>query len=128
MSVIYQTNAKDARMVAVENTIGLSGKLKLYTAGKALQLATFTFSASDVGAVSSGILTFNDANAGDPGILNTTASATGVAAVAEITTAGDVLVIDGLTVGTAATDLILDNTNITNGQNITINSASITHA
>ena len=126
MSVVYSTATKTARMTSVVTTIGTSGKLKLFTSADVL-LATFTL-ASTAGTVSGAVLTFSDANGATAGILNTTASAAGVAAKASITTSGDVDVVTGLTVGTSAADLILDNTNLTSGQAITITSATITHA
>lgn len=126
MSVIYTTAVKTARMNAVVTQIGTSGKLKLFTSGDVL-LATFTL-ASTAGTVSNGVLTFSDANGATAGILNTTASSAGVAAKASVTTSADLDIITGLTVGTSGADLILDNTNLTASQNITINSATITHA
>jgi hypothetical protein len=126
MSVVYSAATKTARMNAVVSQIGTSGKLKLRTAADVL-LATFTLAAT-AGTVSGDTLTFSDANGGTAGILNTTGVAAGVAAKAEITTSADVVVINGLTVGTSAADLIVDNTNIANGQGVTITSASIQHA
>ena len=126
MAVTYSASAKTARMNAVVTTIGSSGKLKLWTSGDVL-LATFTLAAT-AGTVSGSVLTFSDANGATAGILNTTASGAGTAAKASITTSADVDVITGLTVGTAGADLILDNTNLTVSQAITISSATITHA
>lgn len=126
MAVTYSASAKTARMNAVVTTIGSSGKLKLWTSGDVL-LATFTLAAT-AGTVSGSVLTFSDANGATAGILNTTASGAGTAAKASITTSADVDVITGLTVGTSGADLILDNTSLTAGQAITINSATITHA
>lgn len=127
MAVTYPNATKVARMNAVVTTIGASGKLKLFTAADAL-LATFTLAATAGTVAGAGVLTFSDANGATAGILNTTASAAGTAAKASITTSADVDVITGLTVGTTGTDLILDNNVLTNGQAITINSATITHA
>jgi hypothetical protein len=126
MAVTYSTAAKDARMSAVVSTIGTSGKLKILTAADAV-LVTFTLAAT-AGTVTGGVLTFSDANGATAGILNATASASGVAAKAIYTTSADVTVISGLTVGTSGTDLIIDNTNIASGQSVTVNSATITHA
>lgn len=126
MAVIYSTATKSARMSAVVTQIGSSGKIKFFTAADAL-LATFTLAAT-AGTVSGSVLTFSDANGATAGILNATASGTGTAAKATITTSADVDVVTGLTVGTSAADFILDNTNIASGQSITINSATITHA
>ena len=126
MAVTYTTATKSARMTAVVTAIGTSGKIKLFTAGDAL-LATFTL-ASTAGTVTNGVLTFSDANGGTAGILNTTATGAGTATKASITTSADVDVITGLTVGTSATDLIMDNNVLASSQAITINSATITHA
>ncbi len=126
MAVTYSNTAKDARLTAVVTTLGAGAKLKLLTAADAV-LATFTL-ATTAGTASAGVLTFADNNGGTAGILNTTATASGVAAKAIYTTSADVTVISGLTVGTSGTDLIIDNTNIASGQSITVNSATITHA
>lgn len=127
MSVIYSTATKSARMNAVVTQIGANGKLKIWDSSMTTLIAVFTL-ATTAGTVSNGVLTFSDANGASAGILSTTAVATGVAAKATITTSADVDVITGLTVGTSGADLIVDNTNINSGQNVTINSASITHA
>lgn len=126
MAVTYSTATKTARMNAVVTTIGTSGKLKLWTSADAL-LATFTL-ASTAGTVSGAVLTFSDQNGATAGILNTTASGSGTATKASITTSADVDVITGLTVGTSATDLIMDNNVLASGQAITVNSATITHS
>ena len=126
MSVIYSAATKTARMNAVVTTIGASGKLKLFTAADAL-LATFPLAAT-AGTASGSVLTLSDANGATAGILNTTASAAGTAAKASITTSADVDVVTGLTVGTSATDLVMDNNILANGQAVTINSATLTHA
>lgn len=126
MPVIYSTAAKTARMTAVVTTIGASGKLKLLSATDDL-LATFTLAVT-AGTVSGAVLTLSDANGGADGILSTTASTAGTAVKAAITTSADAEVITGLTVGTSAADLILDNNILALGQAVTINSATITHA
>lgn len=127
MSVVYTNAVKVARMNAVVTAIGSSGKLKLFTAGDVL-LATFTLAATAGTVAGAGVLTLSDANGGTAGILNTTASASGTATKASITTSADVDIITGLTVGTSAADLILDNNVLASGQAVTINSAVITHA
>lgn len=127
MSVIYTNAVKNARMTAIVTAIGASGKLKLFTAGDVL-LATFTLAATAGTAAGAGVLTLSDANGGTAGILNTTAVAAGTAAKASITTSADLDIITGLTVGTAATDMILDNVVLASSQAVTINSATFTHA
>ena len=129
MSVTYPNATKVARMNAVVTAIGASGKLKLFAADGTTLLATFTLAATAGTVAGAGVLTLSDANGATAGILNTTASAAGTAAKASITTSADVDVISNtLTVGTSGTDIILDNNVLTNGQAITINSATITHA
>ena len=127
MAVTYPNATKVARMNAVVTTIGSGGKIKFFTAADAL-LATFTLAATAGTVAGAGVLTFSDNNGGTAGILNTTASAGGTAAKATITTSADVDVVTGLTVGTSGTDFIIDNAVLANGQAITINSATITHA
>jgi hypothetical protein len=126
MPVVYSTAAKTARLNGVVTQIGASGKLKLRSSTDVL-LATFNLAAT-AGTVSGDVLTFSDANGGTAGILNTTASAAGVATKAEITTSADVVVVSGLTVGTSAADMIVDNNNLAVNQGVTINSATIQHA
>lgn len=126
MSVTYSTAVKTARMEAVVAAIGTSGKLVFMTSADAV-VCTFTLAAT-AGTVTAGVLTFSDANGGTAGILNTVGTANGVVAKAKVTTAADADVITGFTVGTSATDFIIDNTNVAVGQAVTITSASITHA
>lgn len=126
MSVIYTTAVKNARLAAVVTAIGTGGKLKLFTAADAL-LATFPL-ATTAGTANAGVLTFSDANGATAGILNTTATAGGTATKASISTSADVDIITGLTVGTSATDMIMDNNVLALNQAATVNSATITHA
>ena len=130
MSVTYSVTAKTARMAAVVSAIGAGGKLKLFDVSNAL-LATFTLAAT-AGVVSGAgpvILTLSDANGAVAGILNTTASAGGIAVKASITTSADVDVLTNtLTVGMSGTDRVLDNNEFVLGQAITITSGVIAHA
>ena len=123
MAVTYSTAVKTARMQAVADQIdaGAAGKLKLYTAADAL-LVTLTL-ADPCGTAAAGALTLDF----DPDIT-AAASGSGTATKAELTTSADVVCVSGLTVGTAATDIILDNNVIASGQNVTITTGVITHA
>ena len=56
------------------------------------------------------------------------ATGTGTAAVARIKEGGGTVVADGLTVGTSATDIILNSVSITTGQQVSISSGTITHS
>lgn len=126
MAVTYSAAAKTARLNAVVTTIGANGKLKLLSAADAV-LVTLPLAAT-AGTVSGDVLTFSDANGATAGISNVAASAQGTIAKAIITTAADVTVVSGLTAGTSGTDVIVDNTSVNVGQNIQVNTATITHA
>lgn len=120
MSVIYTAAAKTARITATRDHFQ-NGTLEIGTAGMAQVLATFTLTAS-AGTISTD--TWNLAFAA----ATVSASAAGTAAEARIKTSGASADITGLSVGTSATDVVLDNTNIANGQDVTLSSASIQHA
>jgi hypothetical protein len=122
MAVTYATATKTARMNAVVTEAGSTGKLEICTAGYASILATINLNAT-AGTVSGAVLSLS----GFPKTV--AASAAGTAAIARIRTGANADVITGLTVGTSGTDIILDNTNIQSGQNVTINATpTITHA
>ena len=121
MAVNYTTAVKNARLEAVVSQIGSGGKLEIGTAGMAEVLATFTLE-STAGTASGGVLTFSGFPKQDG------ADASGTAAAARIRKSDDTDIVTGLTVGTSASDIILDNTNIATTQVVIIQSAAITHA
>lgn len=123
MAVNYAAALKTTRMQAVRDAIdaGVSfGKLKIYTAAYALLLVSINL-ADPASSVTGAVLTF----------LGLPKSGTGVgagnAAIARITDSTDAMVAEGLTVGLAATDIIVDNVNIAVGQVVNFNSGIITH-
>lgn len=120
MAVIYDDGTKEERLNATLNRIGPGAKLEIGTTGMASVLVTFTLD-DPPGTASNGLLTF----AGFP--KTEEASASGTAAAARIRTSGDADRVTGLTVGTSGTDVILDVLSITSGQNVVLNSATITH-
>lgn len=125
MAVTYSNTAKTNRMTAVRDTIDAgagTGVLQIGTTGMATVLAEITLN-DPSGTVSGSVLTLSGFPKSD-----TSANATGTAAAARIRDSSGNDVITGLTGGTSATDIILDNTSINSGQTVTINSASITHA
>lgn len=125
MAVVYTTAVKNARMTAVRDQIdagAAAGILEIGTAGMATVLAQITLN-DPSGTVASGVLTLSGFPKSD-----TSANASGTAAAARIRDSNNVDIITGLTVGTSAADIILDSVNITTGQTVTINSATITHA
>lgn len=123
MAVVYTQAVKNARLSAVVTAIGTTGVLEIGTAGMASILATISLG-NPAGTVASGVLTFSGFPRSD-----TSADNSGTAAAARIRTAsGGTDIVTGLTVGTSAADIILDSVNISAGQTVTINSATITHA
>lgn len=128
MTVTYSAAVKTALMTAVRDQIdagGAAGKLEICSVAYASVLATITlgYSGATTGTVSGSVLTL----AGFPR-SDTSADATGTAAVARIRTSANVDVITGLTVGLSGSDVNLDSLSITAGQTVTINSATFTHA
>jgi hypothetical protein len=120
MAVTYAAAVKTARMTATRDHFA-DGTLEIGTAGMASVLATFGLSATG-GSVSGSVWTLAfDAS-------TVAASATGVAAAAQIKNSGGTANLTGLTVGTSGSDINLDNTSINSGQNVTLSSATITHA
>lgn len=123
MAVTYPTAVKGARLNAVVAQIGATGVLEIGTAGMGTVLATISLG-NPAGAVSGDLLTLSGFPRSD-----TSADNAGTAAAARIrTAAGGTDIITGLTVGLSGSDINLDSLNITAGQNVTINSATVTHA
>ena len=124
MAVTYTTAVKQARLTAVATAIDAgvgAGYIEIGTAAMAAVLATITLTAP-CGTATDDVLTFTMPHS------DTSADGTGTAAAARIRDSDATDIITGLTVGTAATDIILDSVDITAGQTVTITSATITHA
>lgn len=123
MPVVYPNAVKDARLQAVVSQIGTTGVLEIGTTGMASVLATINLG-NPAGTATGGVLTFSGFPRSD-----TSADNSGTAAAARIRTAsGGTDIVTGLTVGLSASDIILDSVSITQGQTVTINSFTITHA
>lgn len=119
MPVTYAASTKTARMTATRDEVA-NGTLEILTAANAV-LATFGLDAAG-GTISGSVWTLVfDAS-------TVAASGSGTPAKAQIKTSGGVVKITGLTVGTTGTDIVLDSASITSGQNVTLSSATITHA
>lgn len=124
MAVNYNAATKTARLNAVVSAIDAgsgAGTLEICTDAYGSVLATITL-ADPCGTVSGGTLTFSGFPRSD-----TSADASGAAALARIKDSDGTVIIDGLTVGTAATDIILGSTTITAGNEVQLTSATITH-
>lgn len=124
MGVIYQASLRTTRMTAVETDIDSgagAGTLEIGTTGFASTLVTFTLS-DPAGTVSGDVLT----GSGMP--KSATASAGGVAAEARIKNSTGTVIVSGLTVGTAATNVIISpSTTISNGQTCNLTALTLTH-
>jgi hypothetical protein len=126
MPVTYSTATKQARLEAVIARIDAGagpGTIEIGTTGMGTVLATLTL-ADPSGTASGATLTFDF----DPDIADTSADNSGTAAAARVKDSDGTVVISGLTVGTSESDIVLDSTNITAGQNVTLTSGTITHA
>ena len=125
MTVTYTTAVKNDRMDAVSAAIDAgagAGTLEIGTAGMAAVLVTFPLNDPSAAAAAGGVLTLS-------GLPKTqAASGTGIAAAARIRDSNSTDVVTGLTVGTSGADIIIDNTSISSGQDVNLNSGSITHA
>ena len=119
MSVNYSVALKTARLNATR-TYFQNGVLKIRDSSNNV-LVSFVLNAT-AGSVDGVVWTM--AFSAD----TVQASGTGVAANAVVENSGGVAGITGLTVGTSGTSVIIDNVNINSGQNISITSATITHA
>lgn len=119
MAVTYAAAVKTARMTATRDHFA-DGTLEILNASSGV-IATFGLSATG-GTVSGDVWTLAfDAS-------TVAASAGGTATSARIKNAGGTANLTGLTVGTSGSDINLDNTSVSTGQNITLSAATITHA
>ena len=123
MAVNYATAIKNTRMSAVVTAIDAgsgAGKINVYTAGYANLIVSIAL-ADPCGTVAAGALTFS-------GMPKTgTGAYAGNAAIARIVDSDNNVVLEGLTVGTSGTDIIIDNVNIAVGQTVNITAGTITH-
>lgn len=119
MAVTYNAAVKTARMTATM-TYFADGTLEIQDSG-GTALATFGLDSAG-GTVSGAVWTLVfDAD-------TVTAGATGTAAKAVVKDSSSAAHLTGLTVGTSGTDIVLDNTSIASGQEVTLSGATITHA
>lgn len=123
MAVVYRSSLRTTRMNDVKNDIDSGtgpGTLEIGTTGFASTLAVVTL-ADPCGSVSGDVLTLTMPQS-DTSIDNT-----GVAAEARIKESGGAVVISGLTVGVAATNVIVNSVAFSAGATFTVSSATITH-
>lgn len=126
MTVILRASLRTAVLTAILNDIDSgagAGVLQIGTAGMASVLAEFTLT-DPAGSVSGDTLTLDV----DPDIADSSANASGTAAVARIRNSDGTDIITGLTVGTSSADIIISpSTTITAGGTVTLTAGTITH-
>ena len=124
MAVNYSSTLKSTRMAAVITAIDAHASpatIEICTAAFAAVLVTITL-ADPSFTESGGVITM----AGVP--KSGVAANTGTAAVARIKEGGGTTIVNNLSVGTSATDIVLNSASITSGQTVTITAGTITHA
>jgi hypothetical protein len=115
----FSTALRNARATAIVTEVGANGKLSVYTAGYATLLYT-SDCAAVLGTVAGGVLTFNP-------VADATGLANGNAEIARLFQSdGTTMVIEGLSVGTSGTAIVITNPAITIGQTIPTTSGVIT--
>lgn len=119
MAITLNGTLRNARSTAIVTEAGATAKLSVYTAAYGVLLYTSTCAAT-LGAVAGGVLTFN-------AVGNATAVAAGTAAIARLFKSdGTTMVIEGLTVGTSGTNIVITNTTIAVNDVVTTSSATLT--
>lgn len=122
----YSTSLKNTRMDAITTAIGTSGRMRFYptgggaTACSGTIIADLALSATAAPAASGGVLTFN-------AITSASATSSATAICSTITTSAGTVVVDGLTVGTSGTNVVLNSNVISSGQTVSVTSATLTH-
>jgi hypothetical protein len=123
MSLVYASTLKSTRMQAVISAIdaqSAAGTIEIGTDAMAAVLIVIPLSKPSF-TMSGSIITM----AGAP--KSATASATGVASVAQIKDGGGNVVVSGLSVNLSNSDIVINATGISSGDQVTMNSATITH-
>jgi hypothetical protein len=124
MAINYRASLKTTRMNDVKTDIDVgagAGYIEICSAAYASVLATITLS-DPCGSVTGDVLTLTMPKS------DTSADATGTAAVARIKESAGTVIVNNLTVGTSGTDIILTSLAITAGDTVTLSSATLTHA
>lgn len=121
MAVTYATAAKTARITATRDHFA-NGTLEIQAADNTV-LVTFGLDAAG-GTISGAVWTL----VFDADTVAAGAGSNTLATKAQLKTSGASANLTGLTVGTSGADINLDSANITIGQNVTLSSATITHA
>jgi hypothetical protein len=124
MAVNYSSTVKTTRMNAMVSAIDAGsgvGNLEICSAAYASVLATIALVKPSF-TVSAGVATL-----ASPPRSDTSADATGTAALARFKDSAGTVVCDGLTVGVGTGDIQLNTVSLTAGQTVSITSGAITH-
>lgn len=137
MAVNYSSSLKTNRLNLVVNAIATATAPTITTTGGTAGTIVIGNASTAGGSITTTLATINLATtpatvsgntltiSGVP--LSATAAATGTANSAKITNNAGTTIVDGLTVGTTGTDIIISSTSITSGQTVTLTSGVITH-
>lgn len=126
MSVVYNNSVKDDRLQVVVDALDATTDPAILVIGTSSLsgatgvLAQITLDTPSA-VVASQVLTLSTLP------REAVASAGGTAAKAELRDGDDVTIVSGLTVGTVATDVIINSVTITNGQTVRCTAGTITH-
>jgi len=126
MSVVYNNSVKDDRLQVVVDALDATTDPAILVIGTSSLsgatgvLAQITLDTPSA-VVASQVLTLSTLP------REAVASAGGTAALAELRDGDDVTIVSGLTVGTVATDVIINSVTITNGQTVRCTAGTITH-
>jgi len=124
MAWSFLTPVKNARADAITTQAGTSATLKIYTSAYGTLLATWTWSGNVFASASSGAVSMNN-----PTTNPVTPAANGTAAIAKlIKSDGTTVIIQDLTVGVSASDVIVSNASFVTTSPVTLNSFTITEA
>lgn len=120
MAISLNITLRNNRADQITSFAGANAKLRIYTAAYATQIVECICNATFAASATGGVLTLNAISSG-------TATNAGTAAIARFYKSdGTTIVIEGLTVGTSATNIIISNTAISSGDTVSITSATIT--
>jgi hypothetical protein len=120
MAITLAATLRNNRLDQITAFAGASPKLRVYTAAYAAVLYESVCNATFAPAASGGVLTAN-------AIASGTATGLGIAAIARLYKAdGTTMVVEGLTVGTTGTNIVITNTTIAINDVVTTSSFTIT--
>lgn len=120
MAVSMATTLRNNRLDQITAFAGAGAILRVYTAAYGAILYNSTCAATFAAAAAAGVLTAN-------AIGNATATGAGTAAIARLYKSdGTTMVLEGLTVGTSGTNIVITNTTIAVNDVVTTSSATIT--